>query len=207
MAMQFTQKRPLDRHSRRVRILRVLLPLFGVSLLAMTYLVPEKDEDAIRAQLSEEDKTVKAASSQAENLELSGIREDGGTYSLKSKDINSDSVLNNELQGAEVDFTFADDEDNYRITSDTGKVDVAEELYTFEGNVEITTGDGYQINTEALDANLKTNEAKSDLPTQVRSEDMAIDSGGFTLKGEEGARVLEFKDGVEAVFQAKEKEE
>lgn len=170
---------PLSTYSRRVKVLRKILPLAGSILLAVIIAWPlgkhlyEKqfeDVSPVSKKLLLEDRLI--------NPKLVDTDEKDHPFTLTAE---------SSVQGQETHSTLekpqgkmkTDQETDVEITADTGNFDREAGILTYKDNVILRTSDGYVFNTRQAQLHLKTRIADGQDPVtgQGPAGDIEADKG------------------------------
>ncbi len=96
------------------------------------------------------------------------------------------------------------------LTSDGGMIDDRNDLAHLQGDVLITTSEGYQMSTDALTADLEGAWLRSDSKVEMDSPTGRLTAGRMEIRQSDtspGHHVLDFKDGVKLVYTPQPKED
>lgn len=184
------------RHSGRVRLLRVLLPIAviaGAGVYALSLRGAEETEQPIDppvldAEILAEDAMVMEAP------RMAGFQADGEPYRVEAERATQ-SVGNADVVELEtVSASFAMDDGNAHVTADRGLYDTRAATLTLEGGVTIATDAG-------LTARFGAAQVALDTGTITSNEPVAIESDGRIIRGNrlvitEGGDALSLTDGV-----------
>ena len=193
----------MDRYSRMVAWLKVLLPLMALALLSTLFLLSRSIDPMASIPFADSEIQERLRDQQVTGPFFSGSTAQGDQISFSAGKMGtsgSDRSTTADDISAQIDLSSGS-----RIVffADTGVIDIANDRSTLSGNVLITTSSGYKINAEQLIA------AMTDLSVESPNEIIAvgpigtITAGSMLLNAPEngGNAQLVFTDGVKLVYE------
>lgn len=192
----------MDRHSRSIAYLKVLLPLAALVLLSTLFLIARRVQTDPVIPFAKFEMESRLRGQQVTSPFFTGTTEDGheitiaAAKALPGGDQNSASATDLE---AEIRTTEGR---SILLLSDTGTVRPDKDTATLSGNVRILSADGTRVETDQLDTLLSGLEARS--PGTVTATGPLGDFTAGTMriftKSKNGPVHIEFTDGVKLVY-------
>lgn len=140
----------MDRYSRTVAFLKVLLPLVALAILATVFLLSRTDDPIASIPFSDEDMTSRIKDQQVTKPFFSGTTPKGEEIMVTADIIRPGGAG----QPGAADNLSArlklQDGKQITLDSDQGVIDTATGTATFDGNVRIVTSTGLVVETERL---------------------------------------------------------
>ncbi|KUP94912.1 LPS export ABC transporter periplasmic protein LptC [Tritonibacter horizontis] len=192
----------MDRYSRIIALLKVVLPLAAVALLSTLFLIArqvETDPTIPFAQFEIEDRL--------RNQQITAPFFSGTTESGHEITIAAAKAVPDQEQGvasatdleAEIRTSLGK---SILLLSDAGTVHPRNDTATLTGNVRVLTSDGTRVETETLLARLSASEIRS--PGQITATgpygDFTAGAMRIFTNSMKGAVHIEFTDGVKLVY-------
>ncbi len=185
-------RRSAERNSRRVRLLKILLPVVSIIVAAvvfgMTFLfnsVPGFDIGSV--SLSSDGLVMTAPN-------LSGSE---GDKSYKVSATRAIQRLSNpkiiDLEGLKADVILGA-ADKVTFSANEGTYDTDSEYLTLNGDIRILWSKGYAAHLDSAEVDLKTGAIKSDQSIAIQSDNSGLKAGKVEL--DEDSQALRFTDGV-----------
>ncbi|WP_254444517.1 MULTISPECIES: LPS export ABC transporter periplasmic protein LptC [unclassified Ruegeria] len=193
----------MDRYSRMVQFLKVLLPLAAILLLASVFLLSRSIETDVSVPFTAEAIDERLADQVVTMPDYKGVTRNG-------EEVRVEAIR--AAQGTDRDMPTATEfHGTYNLhnggvitlDSNTGTIRPDKGTATFEGDVVILTADGIQVTTDLLNTSL--DEIRGDTPGQV---DGVGPIGEFTAgrmtfgtKKKDGPVHILFTDGVKLIYE------
>ena len=140
----------MDRYSRMIAFLKVLLPLMALALLSTLFLLSQNTEPMASIPFAEAEVNERMRDQQITGPFFSGSTEQGDQISFSAGKIGvadgNGRVTANDIS-AQIDLSSGA---RLVFFADLGEVDIANDTSILSGNVLITTSTGYKINSERL---------------------------------------------------------
>lgn len=198
----------MDRYSRTVAFLKVLLPLVALGILATLFLLSQTDDPSTRIPFAEPDMAARLKDQQVTKPFFSGTTAKGEEIIVTADAARPGGPG----QPGSADNLSARlklvDGREITLKSETGTVDPVKDLATFTGNVRINTTTGITVLTETLNAALSGIEA--DTPGEVTGSgpigNFTAGTMQITAKTGNGDVHMLFKNGVELIYDPKQTE-
>lgn len=186
------------RHSRLVRLLRVLLPLAAafavIAFIAIGRFALPEGVDLSAARLS-----VTRNSIIMENPHLTGFSGDNREYSVAADRAIQALTTPDQVRLEAVEARFvAAGERAMTLTAASGEYDHGEGTLRLLGSVTVDTSDGYAVRMTDADIDFRAGTMSSRNPVSVRYHDSAINAGHVVIT--ESGKVIVFDDGVRTLL-------
>jgi lipopolysaccharide export system protein LptC len=192
----------MDRYSRMVAWLKVLLPLMALALLSTSFLLSRSDDPMTSIPFAEAEIQERLRDQQITGPFFSGSTTRGDQVSFSAGKMGtgqSDGTTTAQDLSAQIDLASG-----ARIVffADTGSVNIAGDTAVLSGNVLITTSSGYKINSDQLISRMSSLNVES--PDKVVAEGPlgALTAGSMQLITPENAEnaQLIFTNGVKLIY-------
>ncbi|WP_170379954.1 LPS export ABC transporter periplasmic protein LptC [Ruegeria conchae] len=193
----------MDRYSRMVQFLKVLLPLTAIVLLSTVFLLSRSIETDVSVPFSQEDIEDRLAGQVITQPNYRGTTKKGEEVQIESTRV---------VQGSEGEEPTASqfrgrfgmlNGGEIKLDSNSGLIRPDKGTATFVGDVVITTSDGIQVTTDLLNTSLE--EIRGDTPGQVDGTGViGTFSAGrmqFGTEKKDGPVHILFTDGVKLVYE------
>ncbi len=193
----------MDRYSRMVQFLKVLLPLTAIVLLSTVFLLSRSIETDVSVPFTQKDIDERLAGQVITQPNYRGTTTKGEDIQIEASQIT---------QGAQGDGPAASE---FRgrfgmlnggvitLDSNSGLIRPDKGTATFVGDVLITTTDGIQVTTDLLNTSL--DEIRGDTPGQVNGTgvigDFSAGRMSFGTGKKDGPVHILFTDGVKLVYE------
>ncbi|CUH87157.1 Organic solvent tolerance protein OstA [Phaeobacter sp. CECT 5382] len=197
----------MDQYSRMVSYLKVLLPLAALMLLSTLFLISRGADTEAVIPFADREIEERMRGQQVTGPFFSGSTAQGDEIwvtATKARAGADSPMLATDLS-AEIRMAAGG---RLTLRSDRGTVQPDQDLARFIGNVEITTADGMQIQTEALKTHLSGLRAESPGDVRARSDFGDLTAGRLEIssKTQGGPVHLLFTKGVKLVYDPKKLE-
>ncbi len=198
----------MDRYSRMVQFLKVLLPLAAILLLSTVFLLSRNIETNVSGPFSQSEinerlngqvvtrPNFRGTTRKGEDIQVEAAQASHGTAETvpKATDFHGRFGL---LDGGVI-----------TLDSETGEIRPDKGLVTFSGDVVITTTDGIRVTTDLLNASL--DEVRGDTPGQVQGTgaigNFSAGRMRFGAENSDGPVHILFTDGVKLVYEPEKTE-
>lgn len=198
----------MDRYSRTVAFLKVLLPLVALGILATLFLLSRTDDPGSRIPFAEPDMAARLQDQQVTRPFFSGVTANGEEIIVTAdaaRPGGPDEPGSADNLSARLKMV---DGREITLKSETGTVDPVKDRATFIGNVRIRTTTGLIVLTEIL--NTALNGIEADAPGEVRGSgpigNFTAGTMQITAKSGNGDVHMLFKNGVELIYDPKQTE-
>lgn len=198
----------MDRHSRWVQFLKVLLPLTAITLLSTVFLLSRSVDTNLSVPFTREAIDDRLSNQAITRPNYKGVTNKGEEVQVQAQ---------RATQGAEgSDPSASELEGRYKLNSggiitldsDTGTIQPDKSTATFVGNVVIRTADGLEVTTEVL--NTALDEIRGDAPGLIEGTgpigDFSAGRMRFGSEKNDGAVHILFTDGVKLIYEPKKAE-
>ncbi|SHE95287.1 lipopolysaccharide export system protein LptC [Ruegeria intermedia] len=198
----------MDRYSRMVQFLKVLLPLAAILLLSMVFLLSRSIETQVAVPFSQQDiddrlnnqlvtqPNYRGVTRNGEDIQVEAVRASRGTADEAPTAAEFKGRLG--LNGGRV----------ITLDSNTGLIRPDKGMATFSDDVVVTTTDGFRVTTDLLNTSL--DEIRGDTPGQVAGTGPIgnFTAGRMTFGAEnsDGPVHIVFTDGVKLIYEPKKTE-
>ncbi len=191
----------MDRYSRLVAWLKVLLPLTALALLSMLFLLSRKIDPIAAIPFAETEIEDRVSGQQITGPFFSGTTGDGDRISLTAGTMRTGANLASEVErmSAQIDLVSGT---RVLVTADAGLFDMSEAQSQLTGNVIVKTSKGYTLTTHALAADLDALRIESDGAVSGTGPLGQLDAGQMRIEKREPDRTthLVFTKGVKLVY-------
>jgi len=186
------------RHSRRVRLLRILLPAVGgtavVAFFALTQLSLPGDIDLTSARLS-----VTRNSIIMDKPRLTGFDKDGREYSVEADRAVQALTSPNEVRLESISAKVAGaGHGTATVEAESGDYDHGKSTLVLHGDIILNSDEGYTVRMRDADIDFKAGTLTSVNPVSVGYQQSEITGKRFSVG--EGGKVLIFDGGVRTVL-------
>jgi lipopolysaccharide export system protein LptC len=198
----------VDRYSRMVAFLKVLLPLAALGLLSTVFLLSRNINPTATIPFAEHEIADRLREKQITAPVFSGTTENGDEISITAAEARP-GASGAPATATDLSASILTPEGS-RITlrSKTGTVDFFKKRATFGGDVEIQTTTGYALRTALLNTSLDSIDADS--PGEVTGDSPIghLVAGNMTITSEkdDGSMHILFNNGVKLIYTPKQPE-
>ncbi|WP_299372183.1 hypothetical protein [uncultured Tateyamaria sp.] len=198
----------MDRYSRLVAWLKVLLPLTALGLLSTLFLLSRNIDPMAAIPFAETEIAERLKGQQITAPFFSGTTSSGDRVTVSAGKMATRSGSNNEASDLSAQIDLAS---GTRIVlfSDRGEFDMLGGATVLAGKVVITTSTGYKLTSDALNTNFDTLSVESPGPVMGSGPLGALNAGRMQLQrveGNENAQLI-FTNGVKLIYDPKSLEE
>jgi len=188
-------------YSRFIQWGKIILPLLALGLLSTMFLFSRtvNPEDAI--PISEVDVEQIAREQRLAAPEFSAVTSDGSTVTVRAAVARPDLTDARRLTAEDVDAQILTQEGlEIDIDANEALYDGGADQLSLTGDVQITTSTGYDLRTETLVADLEETGLVSESKVRGNGPSGRLEAGRMELRGQSGAQVLVFKNGVKLIY-------
>ncbi|MEL0436938.1 LPS export ABC transporter periplasmic protein LptC [Phycobacter sp. K97] len=193
----------MDRYSRTVAYLKVLLPLTALALLSMLFLISRGIDTEAVIPFAQKEIEERMRGQQVTAPFFSGTTAQGDeimvTASIARPGSSSGGgAMASDLQ-AEIRMSGGG---KMTLSSDSGSIHPGRDMAQFTGNVVLTSADGLVVETDELESSLSAVRAESPGPVRATGPMGVLTAGQMLVRAEtQGAPVqLLFKNSVKLVY-------
>ncbi|MEO0400802.1 MAG: LPS export ABC transporter periplasmic protein LptC [Pseudomonadota bacterium] len=198
----------MDRYSRLVAWLKVLLPLTALALLSTLFLLSRNIDPVAAIPFADKEIEDRLRGQQLTAPFFSGTTDSGDVISISAGTMMTMSALDNAVEdlSAQIDLTSGT---RIVLFADAGQFDMQGGASNLAGNVVITTSTGYKLTTDELATNFDTFMVESPGPVAGTGPLGKLNAGAMTLhKPSDGENAhLIFTNGVKLIYDPNKNEE
>lgn len=195
----------MDRYSRMIALLKVLLPLMALALLSTLFLLSRNIDPMASIPFAETEVNERMRDQQITGPFFSGSTEQGDQISFSAGKIGvadgNGRVTANDVS-AQIDLSSGA---RLVFFADLGEVDIANDTSILSGKVLITTSTGYKINSERLVSAMTSLNIES--PNKVIAEGplgtFSAGSMRLTLSEKTESNQMVFTNAVKLIYDPK----
>lgn len=198
----------MDRYSRLIAWLKVLLPLAALGLLSTLFLLSRSIDPAAAIPFAEAEIKDRLRGEQITEPFFSGTTSGGDQVNLSASAVRLGQGQSNKTDDLSVQIGLASGT-RVSLSSDIGNFDVAKARVTLQGNVSIATSTGYTLTSETLTTNLDVLSVVSPGPVTGKTPIGTLHAGKLRLErapGDENVH-LNFTNGVKLLYRPQNIEE
>ena len=198
----------MDRYSRLVAWLKVLLPLTALGLLSTLFLLSRNIDPMAAIPFAETEIAERLKGQQITAPFFSGTTSAGDRVTVSAGKMATRSGSNNEASDLSAQIDLASGT-RVVLFSDTGAFDMLGGETMLSGDVVITTSTGYKLTSDALRTNFDTLSVESPGPVMGSGPFGTLNAGRMQLQrveGNENAQLI-FTNGVKLIYDPKSLEE
>ncbi|NOD49357.1 MULTISPECIES: LPS export ABC transporter periplasmic protein LptC [unclassified Ruegeria] len=198
----------MDRYSRMVQFLKVLLPLAAIVLLSTVFLLSRSIETNVSVPFAQNDIDERLAQQVVTQPNYQGTTRKGEDVQIEATQATQGSEGStpaaSEFRGR---FGLLNG-GTITLDSNSGLIRPDEGTATFVGDVVITTADGLQVTTDLLNTSL--DEIRGDTPGQVNGTgpigNFSAGRMTFGTEKKDGPVHIVFTDGVKLIYEPEKAE-
>jgi LPS export ABC transporter protein LptC/lipopolysaccharide transport protein LptA len=182
---------PPPRSGPNARLLRRLLLTLVLGVLVSVAWTYRRSSEA-RPPVPEPTPAAAAGDTRTENLVFKKFQGERLAWQLAAREMVGREGEDTRLRGVDFSFSYVAQgkPGQGRIVADACTYTAKVQRALFEGNVVVTTEDGFQLHTDALIYRGDKGVAKSDRPVRFQRKDVSGTSTGFSYMSEEGSLEL-----------------
>ncbi|WP_299947413.1 hypothetical protein [uncultured Ruegeria sp.] len=198
----------VDRHSRWVQFLKVLLPLVAILLLSSVFLLSRSIDTNVSAPFGDQDVDDRLTDQVVSRPDYKGVTRKGEEIRVEARRA-SQSGEEGTPTASEVQGRFElSSGGEITLESNTGMIRPDKGTATFAGDVVITTADGIQVTTDLLNTSL--DEIRGDSPGQIDGTgpigDFTAGRMIFGTEKKDGPVHILFTGGVKLIYEPQKAE-
>lgn len=188
------------RHSRRVRFLKVAIPLGALGSATLVAAITLFNPFASQGGLSIGPVSVSGTRIVMDAPRLSGFQDDTRPYEVTATQASQDVREPHLVDLVDLRARIAVDEDGniVRVEAATGRFDTEAELLVLERDVRVTSTLGYTADLQRATIDLAAGTVVSEEPVRVGTDFGVVEAAGLTLS--ENGDVITFTGGVRSTF-------
>ena len=200
----------IDRYSRMVGWLKVLLPLLALAILSTLFLLSRAIDPEAVIPFADKEIQDRLRDQQVTGPIYQAVTADGDELAFIAEKLTTPQGETgaNEAEDVQVTMNLAAGS-TVVLTAARGRFDIAANRTDLTGDVLITTTTGYQITSEMLRTEMSTLNVDSPGPVQANGPIGTLDAGAMQLDaGQAGNPAqLVFTNGVKLVYEPKRDDE
>jgi lipopolysaccharide export system protein LptC len=193
--------RDADRHSRRVRLLKILVP--GLAVLGSLAFVAYALFDPFRAKDIKVDVGALSVSGDKLTMEmphLTGFNRREDAYNVTAKSASQHLTTPGLIDLTDLQAVISmTDKTTATLKASTGRFDSSAERLTLDQNVTVASTKGYSADLSSAVVDFKAGTVNSQQNVKVNLNGGVVNAGGLTVLG--GGDVITFRNGVSTRFQ------
>ena len=185
------------RHSRRVRMLRVAIPVAIVLIVGTTFLLSWLDPLRVLARLPTDagKLVISGTKITMEAPKISGYTRDSRWYEFTARSAAQDIINPNIIELRDIRAKIeAEDKSTMHVSAAEGTYDRKGAVLTLNRNIMLRSSSGYELHLEEAVIDTATGEIVSKKPVEVRSEKGTLNANRFEIV--KAGELIRFDDGV-----------
>ncbi|WP_299684445.1 LPS export ABC transporter periplasmic protein LptC [uncultured Tateyamaria sp.] len=191
----------MDRYSRFVAWLKVLLPLTALALLSTLFLLSRNTDPVATVPFADDELLDRVRDEQITGPFFSGTTTDGDRVSVAAGTMRTGLGKASTVEdlSAQIDMLSGT---RIILFSDSGAFDMSNAQSNLTGNVVITTSTGFKMTTDSLNADFDTMRVEAPQPVTANSPFGTLNAGQMRMEKRgagENAHLI-FTDGVKLVY-------
>lgn len=196
---------PVDRYSRRVAWLKVLLPLMALGILSTLFLLSRQIDPTAAIPFGGSEIEERLRTQQITEPFFSGTTAVGDQLSFTARTLQSGSDAQGSVAeglSAQIEYTTGAWLD---VQAGEGVFRLADQRIDLNGGVSISTNSGYAVQTEAVTTNLEDGTLIANQTVMADGPGGQLTAGGFmaTSSGAGATNQLLFTNGVRLIYDPK----
>ena len=198
----------MDRHSRLVAFLKVVLPLAALGILSTLFLLSRSVDPTTTLPFGEAEISERLRDEVVSAPYFSGVTRQGDQIVLTATSARPEAggrMARAEDLSARISLSSGG---SVSLNALSGSFDPDGDLARFTGDVRIETSTGYRLTTEALETGIKELGARSDGEVQGSGPFGTLHAGQMELTSDSETKAvhLVFKRGVKLVYEPSKRE-
>ncbi len=192
----------MDRYSRMVALLKVLLPLAALGILSTLFLLSRSVVPTATIPFSERDVAERVESRQITRPYFSGTTTDGGDIVVRAELLHPGGPDEpSEAEGVSGRIVMADGV-RLQLEADRVSVSPGQDRARFAGNVKIVSSTGIRVWTEQLDARIDIVAGETPGPVRATGPMGDLEAGKMEYAAKKRGDPLHmlFKNGVKLIY-------
>lgn len=195
----------MDRYSRMIVLLKVLLPLIALALLSTLFLVSRNVDPLTTIPFAQTEVEERLRDQQITGPFFSGSTTRGDQISFSARKIEIDSVGGMTQADNFAAQIYLKSGANITFSADVGTMNISQDTSVLSGNVVITTSSGYKINSDQLMSSLSTLDIESPDMVEAKGPIGEITAGAMRLSALDDTKnaQLVFTNRVKLIYDPK----
>ncbi|MEL6562820.1 MAG: hypothetical protein AAFQ59_00140 [Pseudomonadota bacterium] len=198
----------MDRYSRFVAWLKVLLPLAALALLSTLFLLSRNTDPVAAIPFADDDLLDRVRDEQITGPFFSGTTSDGDRVSVAAGTMRTGLGAASTVEdlSAQIDMLSGT---RIILFSDAGQFDMANARSNLTGNVVVTTSTGFKMTTDTLTADFDAMRVEAPQSVTALSPFGTLNAGQMRMekRGADENSHLIFTEGVKLVYDPSNREE
>jgi lipopolysaccharide export system protein LptC len=192
-------------YSRVVAVLKVGLPLVALGMLAALFLIQTEDRLAPGLRFTEGDLAALGEGLRISNPTFTGTTRDGAPFRFTAEFVVPDAAppTRAAIIGLQGELELPDGP-TIRLDAAGGDLDLERQVLVLEGDVRVTTSDGYRLASERMTLDLAAGTLEAGDAVVTEGPLGRIDSGSLAIApsaaGTDETHRFSFGDGVRVVY-------
>lgn len=187
-------------HTRRVKWLKLLLPIFGLILIIIAFFVNWSNDTKIAEQFDEEDTKPREEELAVEKPEVNIRTNSGDSFRITAGRVRATDAAQSAFAGDEVAGDLNVGGSAWSVRAGSVSTDAGNEQVLFENSVKALVDGDVHVTTEALSASTNLRLFSTDKPVTVQSRGFEVRGAAGEMRGEQGSRVLKLSGEVQGSF-------
>ncbi len=198
----------MDRYSRIVALLKVILPLAALALLSIIFLISRGSDQEAAIPFAQTEIEERMRGQQITAPFFAGSTEAGDEILVSAQNIRRDAATNEGTSEGLYAVMRLSKGGKISLRSDLGSLEIAKQIAHFSGDVLIQTYDGTRVETELLDAHLDEIFAVSPTPITATGIIGTLSAGAMQIHTKSQGKSVHilFNKGVKLVYDPKQPE-
>lgn len=192
---------PLSRHSRLVFWLKVTLPVIALAILSTLFLFARRIDFEGSLPYAEVDINALANDPRLSAPEYSGLTSDGAAVRVAAKTARPGAAEGDPMTAEDVVAIYETAPGQLiSLRASSGQLDAASSLLHLDGNVVVTTSDGYDLRSDQMQTALGVTELVAQGHVAGTAPLGKISAESLKITGPSGQQQIVFKGGVRLIY-------
>ncbi len=191
-----------NRHSRRVALLKVVLPLVALAILSTLFLVADRRGSGQAVPFSSVELDQLAAGQQIAGPNYTTVTEDGTAVTLAARNVAPDGETPDGMAARNL-IAVVESPEGARLdlTAQDGTLATGADVARLVGEVALRSSTGYRLRGDAFDISRRTGEVTSGGAVTGTGPPGRLEAGRLSAVRRNGDYVLNFTGGVKLIYQ------
>lgn len=207
-ALVWAEDTAMDRHSRRVQIFKVLLPLTALALLSTLFLLSDSIDPQSTIPFAEGDAIERIRDQQITGPVYSGTTEKGDEIMFTADTVTPGGPYSPaEAINPRAEMVLSGG-NRIKLGAKSGHLSLTQQMATFVGDVVITTADGMKLTTHVLNTSIEKIAGSAPGYIEGHGPIGELSAGGMELgsQSDDGAIHVLFTGGVKLIYDPQKSE-
>lgn len=198
----------MDRYSRIIALLKVILPLASLALLSIIFLISRGSEQEAAIPFAQTEIEDRMRGQQITAPFFAGSTEAGDEILVSAQNIRREDATSEGSSAGLHAVMRLSKGGKISLSADLGSLEIAKQIAHFSGDVVIQTHDGTRVETEQLDAHLDEIFAVSPTPVTATGVIGQLNAGAMQIHTKSQGKSVHilFNKGVKLVYDPKQPE-